>query len=175
MESTQFRPLTEDGLPLMHRWLNLEHVMRFYSPGGMTYEAVKRKYLPRINGTEPTYSYLIMDGEFPVGYIQAYLICDFPDYARAIGVDDRAAGVDLFLGEPNYIGRGLGPAIIRQFLREVVWGRMGASACVIGPEVHNQAAIRAYAKAGFRYWKSVQVPDEPEPEYLMRLQLPISS
>jgi RimJ/RimL family protein N-acetyltransferase len=43
------------------------------------------------------------------------------------------------------------------------------ASCVIGPEPKNAAAIRAYAKAGFRHWKTIQQPDEPEPEWLMRL------
>jgi RimJ/RimL family protein N-acetyltransferase len=40
---------------------------------------------------------------------------------------------------------------------------------VIGPEPKNAAAIRAYEKSGFRFFKSIQVPGEPEPEYLMKL------
>lgn len=42
-------------------------------------------------------------------------------------------------------------------------------ACVIGPEPKNTAAIRVYEKAGFRFFKTIQVPTEPEPEYLMKL------
>ena len=40
---------------------------------------------------------------------------------------------------------------------------------MIAPEPKNVAATRAYEKAGFRFFKTIQVPIEPEPEYLMKL------
>lgn len=165
----RFRRLTEGDLDLMHRWLNTPHVMRWYSPGGRTREQVEKEYLPYIRREKPTEPYLILYRNTPVGYIQTYRVNDWPDYARHIGVDDDTAGVDIFIGEPELIGRGLGPAAIRAFMRQVVFGSFGARACVIGPEVANKAAIRAYEKAGFRFWKRAVVPGEPAPEYLMRM------
>jgi aminoglycoside 6'-N-acetyltransferase len=41
---------------------------------------------------------------------------------------------------------------------------------VIGPSVKNTSAIRAYEKAGFRFFRDAQVPDEPDPEHLMRIR-----
>ena len=41
--------------------------------------------------------------------------------------------------------------------------------CIIGPAQNNHAAIRAYEKAGFKYLKTVSIPGELEPEYLMRI------
>src|SRR5262249_7750269 len=103
----------------------------------------------------------------PIGYIQAYWIGDHNEYARALQVGPGSAGVDLFIGEPEFVHRGLGSVILRQFVRETVFDRMGARYCVIGPEVGNIIAIRAYEKAGFTYLKTVQVPGERAPEYLM--------
>jgi RimJ/RimL family protein N-acetyltransferase len=59
--------------------------------------------------------------------------------------------------------------MLRQFLRDVAFPFHGIQVCVIGPSVKNVAAIRAYEKAGFRALKEVQVPDEPDPEFLMRV------
>jgi RimJ/RimL family protein N-acetyltransferase len=59
--------------------------------------------------------------------------------------------------------------MLRQFLRDVAFPFHGIDVCVIGPSVNNTAAIRAYEKAGFRALKQVAVPDEPDPEFLMRL------
>jgi len=153
----------------MHRWLNTPHVMRWYSPGGQTMAQVVEKYLPYISGAAPTEAYLIRCDDTPIGYIQTYRINHWPDYAQHVGVDDDTAGVDIFIGEPEFVGRGLGPDVIRTFLRAVVFGSFGAAACVIGPSEENLAAIRAYAKAGFRFWKRAVVPGEPTPEYLMRI------
>jgi len=56
-----------------------------------------------------------------------------------------------------------------RFLVEVVFRDERVRVCVIGPESKNVAAIRAYEKAGFRFFKTIQVPGEPEPEHLMRM------
>lgn len=51
----------------------------------------------------------------------------------------------------------------------MVFGKTDAESCIVGPEPANQVAIRAYEKAGFRYLKTVEVTEEDQPEYLMRV------
>jgi RimJ/RimL family protein N-acetyltransferase len=165
-----FRPLERADLPTLYRWLTTPHVARWYSQGEpRTPAGVEAKYGPRIDGRTPTRAFAILYGATPIGYIQTYLIGDYPDYARHVAADEEAAGVDLLVGEADYVHRGLGAPLLRTFLREIVFVQPGVASCIIGPEPKNLAAIRAYEKAGFRYLKTIQQPDEPEPEYLMRL------
>ena len=164
-----FRRMTMDDLPLMYRWLQTSDVLEWWFGGvAPAYETVAETYGPRIRGEEPTDSYLILYTDLPIGYIQTYMIRDYPEYAAVVDVEEGAAGVDLFIGEAEYLHRGLGSHILRAFLREIVFAG-GADRCVIGPSVKNAIAIRAYEKAGFRHFKTVTVGDEPEPEYLMRI------
>lgn len=170
-----FRPLTEDDLPLMQRWLSAEHVAEWYPVEDVRnppLELVRSHHLPMIRGEEPTRSFLISENGRPVGYIQTYLIRDHPAYARAVQVADDAAGVDLFIGEEDAVHRGLGPRVLRVFLDEIVFGEMRAGLCIIGPQPENAAAIRAYEKAGFKHVKTVTVPGSPDggEEYLMVLE-----
>jgi RimJ/RimL family protein N-acetyltransferase len=163
-----FRKLEVADLPLMHRWQNMDFVNKWWNDAG-SYEEIAAKYEPRIHGSEPTHSHCILyDGE-PIGFIQNYIIRDYPDYDRCIAEDERAAGLDLFIGEPDYIYKGLGPHILRKFLREVIFTDESVVSCIIGPAPENLPAIRAYEKTGFKYLKTIQVPDEPVPEYLMRI------
>jgi len=167
-----FRRLTMDDLPLMHRWLNTDHVARWYDANGgrrPSYERVAERYTARIRGEAKTEPFLILHNDEPIGYMQSYRIADHPEYARAVEVEAGAAGVDLFIGEPEFVYRGLGPQVLRRFLIEIVFANPGVISCVIGPAVSNAAAIRAYEKTGFSHLKTVQVPGEPEPEYLMRI------
>jgi len=165
-----FRRMTMDDLPLMHRWLQTPHVLEWWWGGvAPSYEAVAEKYGPRIRGEEPTELYLMLSGDRPIGYIQTYMIRDYPEYAALVGTDDGAAGVDLFIGEADYLHKGLGSHILRAFLREIVFGVGDATSCIIGPSEANRIAIRAYEKAGFRSFKTVPSPNEPTPEYLMRI------
>ena len=123
-----------------------------------------------MRGEDPTDYFVIeLDGR-PIGQIQSYLIDDEPEYAAMLELGRPAFGIDLFIGEPELIGHGHGPALIRAFLRDVGFSRYGVDLCVIGPATGNVAAIRAYEKAGFRFLKTYLEPDAHEPEhYLMEL------
>lgn len=165
-----FRPLRLADLPLIYRWLNTPHVARWwYDEEVATLQDVAAKYEPRIAGQERVRCFVILYEERPIGYIQSYLIRDHPAYSAQVAVEEEAAGVDLFIGEPEYVHRGLGAPLLVAFLRQIVFADRAVESCIIGPEPKNTAAIRAYEKAGFRYLKTITVPGEPAPEYLMRM------
>ena len=165
-----FRRLRASDLELMHRWLNAPHVRRWWYAEGTSYAEIEEHYLPAIEGREATKPFLILHRDEPIGYVQSYWISAEDDEAYASLVDvEGSAGVDLFIGEAEYLHRGLGRHVIRSFLSEHVFSKPDIAVCVIGPEPKNSAAVRAYEKAGFRFFKAIQVPGESEPEYLMML------
>ena len=165
-----FRRLRSSDLALMHRWLNEPHVRRWWYAEGTSYGEIEEHYLPAIENQEATEPYVILYEDRPIGFIQHYPISaeDDETYARLVDVEN-SAGVDLFIGDPEYLYRGLGSHVIGRFLSDHVFSNPEIGVCVIGPEPNNAAAIRAYEKVGFRYFKTIQVPGEPEPEYLMKL------
>ncbi|HTH70934.1 MAG TPA: GNAT family N-acetyltransferase [Candidatus Saccharimonadales bacterium] len=168
-----FPPLTEADLPLIRRWLLEPHVSRWWAdPPRDTYpEDELDKYRQRLRGEgDPTEIFFIRHRGRPIGFIQSYLIDDYDEYGQALALDTPSAGIDLFIGEPAEIGKGHGPRLIRAFLRDVVFARYDVAECVIGPSVKNTSAIRAYEKAGFRFFRDAPVPDEPDPEHLMRIR-----
>jgi RimJ/RimL family protein N-acetyltransferase len=165
-----FRQMATDDLPLMHQWLQIPPVLEWWWGGiAPTYEAVVEKYGPNIRGEAPTVCYLILYAGDPIGYIQTYRIRDYPAYAAQVDVDEEAAGVDLFIGDEAYLHKGLGSYILRAFLRDIVFATGDVASCIIGPSEANAIAIRAYEKAGFRYFKTIPSTNEPTPEYLMRI------
>lgn len=165
----RFRPLTLDDLELMHRWLNDDFVARWW-PGWPSLEQVRAKYQPRIDGTDPTKCFIIQLKATPIGFIQCYRdVADAPHFARLFDEPQRAAGIDLFLGDRGYAYRGLGPRGIRRFLREAVFDSPATNVCMIDPAQNNLAAIRAYEKVGFHYLATVHAPGELEPSHVMIL------
>ena len=98
----RFKRAKGSHLSLIHRWLNTPHVSRWWPGEGPSYREVEDKYIPRIEGREPTEPYLILHGEKPIGYIQTYRISDHPAYQEHVRFA-RSAGVDLFIGEPEYL------------------------------------------------------------------------
>ncbi|MFZ1888018.1 MAG: GNAT family N-acetyltransferase [Candidatus Binataceae bacterium] len=165
-----FRGLAHDDLRLMHRWINDDpEVRRWWSREAGPFEKIVAKYAPRIGTTGPTRSYIIQYDIHPIGYIQEYLIRDYPDWQRLVDVPEVSVGIDLFVGETAYRGHGRGSAILRKFVREVVFARPEVESCIIGPDASNARAIRSYEKAGFRSLKSIYDPDSDEHNLLLRI------
>jgi aminoglycoside 6'-N-acetyltransferase len=166
-----FAALREEDLGLVRRWLLEPHVKRWWDDGLKTPypDAELGEYREAMQGKDPTYRYVASIDGRPAGVFQHYRIGDDPDYADALALGEDAVGVDLFIGETDLVGRGHGAPMLRQFLRDVAFPFHGIGVCVIGPSVKNVAAIRSYEKAGFRALKEVRVPDEADPEFLMRL------
>lgn len=160
----EFKKLEIKNLGLLFKWLNTPHVTEWYGHKKFTLDEVKQHYLPKINGTEPTKSYIVMVDNKQVGYIQEYFIKDDPELLKY--VDRDAAGIDLFIGELEYLGRGLGQEIIKEFLGKIVFKEDGVTTCIIDPLVSNPRMIHVCEKAGFRYTLTT---GEKEPRYLMKI------
>ncbi len=168
--SYSFRRMQEPDLPLMRRFLLLPHVRRWWAddPKEHDYpEGTLAEWTERIRVADDTEMYVIEHDGRVIGMIQSYVVQEDPDYMREIGeLRERALGVDLFIGVPELIGKGHGPALLRAFLRDA-FARYGVAYCVIGPSRANVAAIRAYEKAGFRYLRDYREDDTTDPPHVL--------
>ena len=151
-EPITFRPLHDNDLPLLHRWLNDPVVVEWWEGEDVSWPAVVANY--GSGNEEPVEHWLALLDEVPFGWLQCY--------TAAYEADDEAyywaphlhlgttAGIDYLVGEPSARGRGLGAAMIRAFSRDVVlarhpeWERVAA-----GPFEANVASWKALEKAGF--------------------------
>ena len=162
-----FKPLHRDDFTLLQRWLNIDFVSKWYERRKFIYDDVERKYLSNLPADTPVDSFIIRYNEISIGYIHTYPVGAYPEYSACIEVHPDTAGLDFFIGDRDYIFKGLGKDIVSLFLRDIVFTKHGVSQCVVGPEPKNAAAIRVYGKAGFTYLKTVQCNHEKEQEYLM--------
>ncbi len=170
MPTYTFAPLREEHVDLVRRWLKEPHVSVWWhdDPRETDYpEGTIREWLEAIRGTDPTDMFLIeMDGR-PIGVIQSYRVQDYPNYVDEFGeLDETAFSVDLFIGEPDLVGRGHGTALLREFVR-AGFDRYGVDYCVIGPSKRNLPAIRSYEKVGFRYLRDYREDDTSDPEHVL--------
>ena len=164
LERIEFPRLTEADLPRVEKWLRREHVARWWRDD--IGESIA-EYRRALEGREPTDHFLIeVDGR-PIGMIQTYLVSDYPEWEAVVQVGAGVAGVDLMIGEADLIGQGLGPQVLAQFARDVVFARRGTQAAVATVEETNRRSWRAFEKAGFRYVRDVE--EEGRPHRLMRL------
>jgi len=132
---------------------------------------LERDFGPCLDGRDPTQMLICLLDGVPIGLVQIYRTADDPDEVAALGIDD-AVGIDLFIGDVNRCGVGIGPRVIA-CATELIWERFpevtGALAC---PSVRNVRSQRAFQKAGFQALRQVSVPGEKEDELLHFLSRP---
>ena len=140
VKDIQFKPLAVEDLPQLAEWLRQPHIAKWWpSPGDEG--AIAAKYIPRIRNETPVSVFIVSAGGEPAGMIQA-------EQHEQTGISD-GYGVDLFIGNPELTGQGLGPEIIEAFVTGYIFGRYAAARCTADPELANTRSVRAFEKAGF--------------------------
>lgn len=163
LPSISFLPLQCDHFSLLHRWLNSPHVAKYWKRERLvSLDDITAKYSSYVKGykqtdhpakeiQKPIHPFIITYEGQPIGYIQCYNAYDFPreNNISIEGADfpESLASLDLYIGETEALGKGLGPVIITSFIEEYIWPFF--SACFLDCAGDNKRARRAYKKAGF--------------------------
>jgi aminoglycoside 6'-N-acetyltransferase len=128
---------------LVQKWLNRPHVRDAWGDPAANLKAV-------LALKSPTGGALIaVDGEL-VGFLQWQPIGASDLAASEVHVpDDETIDIDIFIGEAEYLGRGIGPKAIDLLMTKLEEGGQAKRATLF-TRVENRRAIRAYEKAGFR-------------------------
>ena len=150
-----FTPLTASDIAKFQKWLRQPHVLEFWTDP-LTDEEIQRKYEGHIQSAW-VFPYLIWHQDQPIGYIQAY-------HATSEGngwwpnEKEGTYGMDLYIGEPTFLNRGLGSQVLQHFIRYFEKEHKVAKWIIdVSPE--NPRAIRCYEKAGFKRTGPVDTPD----------------
>ena len=168
-----FRPLQLEDMQMFHEWVHLPHVYEWWSEDALPLDRLVERYRPDIEGTGTARAYIVERNGAPFGYIQWYYLRDEPEWTPPmIKFDHHDIAVDLFVGDPEGVGLGLGVEMLRRFLRDVAFVEAPDSAyCWIDPDPPNARAIRAYEKVGFVPVALVEriVEGKRDPALIMRL------
>ncbi|CAM5534722.1 Lysine N-acyltransferase MbtK OS=Streptomyces cyaneofuscatus OX=66883 GN=G3I52_20140 PE=3 SV=1 [Streptomyces cyaneofuscatus] len=115
-----------------------------------------------------------------MGLLQRCRLADYPEYlvevSTLVEVPSGAMTMDYLIGEPQLVGRGIGPRMIRSAL-QAIWDEHSDAPCVLVPvSVANRASWRALEKAGMRRVAEGELePDNPvdgRAHYLYRVDRP---
>jgi hypothetical protein len=82
--------------------------------GRETYDEIREHYLSAIGGERPTDLYIALLDDEPIGFVQTYLVSDYPDYRTLVGAGEGVAGVDLFIGDAALTGQGIDSEILHR-------------------------------------------------------------
>jgi aminoglycoside 6'-N-acetyltransferase len=136
---------------LLVAWRAQPHVSEWWDTDGppFTFELARDSYGPEAEDQNTTYCFVEHDGR-PIGFIQFFRWQDYAEEAREIGIPDiaEASSLDVFIGEPDALGIGLGSRAVDLLCRFLF--EKGASTVALATALDNVRAHRAFQKAGFR-------------------------
>jgi len=161
-----FRLLAAADFPMLTGWLAQPHVRRFVQKTPMTLEDVAAKYGPRVQGEQPIICHVAQSDGGDFGYLQAYLNRDWPDAA-----DGQADGIslDLYIGEPAFLGRGLGRGMLGAYARGLALPHFAETTAYIAHELANTAALACSKVVGFTPLR--EFVEDGEPMLLLKLEV----
>nr|WP_279671472.1 GNAT family N-acetyltransferase [Flexivirga meconopsidis] len=122
---------TDADAALISGWTQAREVYAFWGGAPLTVAEVLDKYTGR--RAPQVASYLVIDGDNPAGYLQAWQA-------------ESCCGLDLFIAA-HAQGRGIGPRAVRSLALEL--DRLGWRPLTVDPVVGNDRAVRAWRAAGF--------------------------
>lgn len=156
-----FRRVDRADLPMLHAWLNEPGIVRWWEGDDVSWDAVRRDY---VEDESAEHWIASLDGT-AVGWIQCWAVADEPgecEQWHALGIQRTAAGMDYLLGDPARRNRGVGSAMLRAFVADVVFGlHPGYTQACAAPYTANEASWKALRRAGLRFAGTVMDKDGP--------------
>lgn len=149
-----FEELCALHFQLLLEWLEKEHVKKWWDSDIIyTIDLVKQKYGSYIHGyklvdgvKKNIRAYIVSINQKPAGYIQIYNAYDFLNSHELNGLPKNLGALDVFIGEEEFIGQGLGASTILEFLHMHC---KPYSYVLVDPDVRNTSAVKCYEKVGF--------------------------
>lgn len=151
MTAYDFRAPKARDLPLIRRWLARPQVAQWWGN--------PQQQLALVAGDldDPAMAqFVVATGGAPFADLPGDDPAAWPDN----GPQPRGSrGIDQFIGEPDVIGRGHGPALIRSLVANLP--RDATPRVITDPDPANARAIRAHEKAGLHRDRLVETPEGP--------------
>ena len=153
-----FEPVTPAHVPLLRGWLSTPEARQWW---GEPEEEIRLILEGEASGESRGFI-AVHEAHGPFAYIQCWDCALVPPHlvAEEPWVADQAPGtlgVDITIGVPDLIGRGLGSQAVRAFCDRLF--AQGAPRLLIDPDAANGRAVRAYEKAGFTRFNEYTAPD----------------
>lgn len=137
----------EADLPLLERWLCSPHVVRWWGAPHLYVSMLARR-------SRETDAVITADRK-AVGYLcwQTPSPSDL-ETAGLAEVPEDLVDIDILIGEPAFLGQGLGPRALVLLLAKL--RAAGCGFAGVGTSISNRSAIRAFEKVGFRTFKDFE-------------------
>lgn len=173
-----FKPAVESQRELIHHWLQQDYISEWIHGQGLqnTLTGLEKFFQYQAKGkgldrqAEITQHWIGYDGNKPFVYLlTSNVFKNAADaYAKYSELDGLAITLDIFIGDTEYVGKGLASTVIKEFLLSQF---SDISEVFIDPEQSNARAAHVYQNVGFCIVGEFIAPWHPVPHHIMKLDM----
>ena len=145
MYNITFRKLNDkkvDYLKLF-KWCQNKFVYEWFEQRKLSYEEILNKYKTKLEEQKQDL-FIIRCDKKDIGLVQIYKFNNDID----IDVFDNVYEYDLFIGEEEYLDKGIGKDIVNK-INDIIFGKYNGNKIILRPFERNIRAIKCYKKCGF--------------------------
>lgn len=146
----------EQDLPLIHNWMNQPHVIPFWHLA-LSLEDMHKHLEKAIADTHQTL-YIGMLNGVPMSYWEAYWSAN-DIVAQHYAADPADQGIHLFIGEPEFLGKGYALPLLRA-MTHFQLQHTETQKIVAEPDIRNYKMIHVFERCGFEFQKAIALPDK---------------
>jgi len=150
-----FKKLEIGDLDLLEKWNREPHVKKYWD-SDKSWEESYEKYILRTS-SEVVKQFIAYDEETPFAYIQFYWASKVGD-GWWEGIDEGTAGIDLYIGEPSYLGKGFGKTVLKSFV-DFLFDNPEVNRIIADPNPKNEKIQKLLMSLGFSNIGPIKTPD----------------
>lgn len=140
-----FRKLKEEDFTKLYKWCSKKHVYEWFEQRVLSFDEIKNKYKNKLLNDKQELLIIECDNT-DIGLVQIY---KFENDIYLNITYNNIYEYDLFIGEENYLDKGIGEQVINQ-INEMIYSKYNADAIILRPFKRNVRAISCYKKCNFK-------------------------
>ena len=141
MQDISFRQVLDMDYNNIHKWCSEKFVYEWFEQRILSYEEIVHKYKNKILNSNQEVRIIEYKNK-PIGLIQYY------PYDKKIEGLNKVMEYDLYIGEEEYLSKGLGSSIIK-FMNDLLIAD-GCDGIILQPFKRNVRACHCYENNGFK-------------------------
>lgn len=144
-----FRKLSnnKEDYEKLYNWCKNEFVYEWFEQRILSYDEIVNKYKTKLENKKQNL-YIVKSNNKDIGLVQIY---KFEEDVKVSGLDKykNTYEYDLFIGEEEYLNKGIGKKIIDS-INDIIYKKYNADSIILRPFKRNERAIKCYEKCGFK-------------------------
>lgn len=135
----------KDSYELMYKWCSQEFIYEWFEQRKLSYEEIENKYKNKLLANQQQL-FFINYNDNKIGFVQIYKYDD--KKSESFKKYDSIYEYDIFIGESEYLYRGIGTQIIK-YVNNYIYEKYLCDYIVLRPFKRNERAVKCYEKCGF--------------------------